>query len=129
MIGGCLSVVAAMLATPWEPVFDGRILFLEDTGEKAYRVDRMLVQMRQAKVFERAAGVVFGAIRPSDGSNQERELIAHFVAEQTRDARGPVMFGINAGHGTDNLVLPFGLRARIETSRRRLIFEEPAVAA
>ncbi|MGH8336894.1 MAG: S66 peptidase family protein, partial [Gammaproteobacteria bacterium] len=41
LIGGCLSVVVAMLGTQWAPNFDGRVLFLEDTGEKAYRIDRM----------------------------------------------------------------------------------------
>ncbi|HJU12302.1 MAG TPA: LD-carboxypeptidase, partial [Candidatus Binataceae bacterium] len=40
LIGGCLSVMVAMIGTPWQPLFDGRILFLEDTGEKAYRIDR-----------------------------------------------------------------------------------------
>jgi muramoyltetrapeptide carboxypeptidase len=128
LIGGCLSVVVAMLATPFAPRFDGRILFLEDTGEKAYRVDRMLVQLRQAGVFERVAGVVFGAIRPVEGSEQERTRIAEFVAEETAGLNCPVLFGIEAGHGTENLTLPLGLRAKLESSRRRLVISEPAVS-
>jgi muramoyltetrapeptide carboxypeptidase len=127
LIGGCLSIVVAMLATPWQPCFDGRILFLEDTGEKAYRIDRMLAQLRQAGVFDRVAGIVFGAIRPVDGDGQERALIAEFVADQTAGLRCPVLFGIEAGHGTENLTLPFGLPARIDGAGRRLIFTEPAV--
>ncbi len=127
LIGGCLSVLVAMLATPFAPRFDGRILFLEDTGEKAYRVDRMLVQLKQAGVFERVAGVVFGAIRPVEGSAQERARIAEFVAEQTA-GNGPVLFGIEAGHGTENLTLPLGVRAKIDSSRRRLMITEPAVS-
>ena len=59
VIGGCLSVVVAMIGTPFEPRFDGRILFLEDTGEKAYRIDRMLVQLRQSGALGRVAGIVF----------------------------------------------------------------------
>jgi muramoyltetrapeptide carboxypeptidase len=128
LIGGCLSVVVAMLATPFVPRFDGRILFLEDTGEKAYRVDRMLVQLRQAGVFERVAGVVFGAIRPVEGSEQERTRIAEFVAEETAGVTCPVLFGIEAGHGTENLTLPLGVRAKLESSRRRLVIAEPAVS-
>jgi muramoyltetrapeptide carboxypeptidase len=128
LVGGCLSVVVAMLATPFAPRFDGRILFLEDTGEKAYRVDRMLVQLRQAGVFERVAGVVFGAIRPVEGSEQERGRIAEFVAEETEGVSCPVLFGIEAGHGTENLTLPLGVRAKIESSRRRLVISEPAVS-
>jgi muramoyltetrapeptide carboxypeptidase len=128
LIGGCLSVVVAMLATPWQPDFDGRILFLEDTGEKAYRIDRMLVQLRQAGVFERVAGVVFGAIRPLEGSAPEGTLITEFVADQTAGLKCPVLFGIEAGHGTENMTLPFGLRARLESVQRRLVFNEAAVA-
>ena len=91
LIGGCLSVVVATLATPFAPRFDGRILFLEDTGEKAYRIDRMLVQLRQAGVFHQVAGVVFGAIRPVEGSAQESARIAEFVAAATAGVSGPVL--------------------------------------
>ena len=128
LIGGCLSVVVAALATPFAPRFDGRILFLEDTGEKAYRIDRMLVQLKHAGVFGRVAGIVFGALRPVEGSAQERARIAEFVGEQTAGLGCPVLFGIEAGHGTENLTLPLGLRAKIDSSRRRLIFSEPAVS-
>ncbi len=128
LIGGCLSIIVAMLATPWQPAFDGRILFLEDTGEKAYRIDRMLVQMRQAGVFERVAGIVFGALRPVAGSEQEPALIAEFVGEQTAGLRCPVLFGIEAGHGTENLTLPLGMRVRVDSSRRRMTFTESAVS-
>jgi muramoyltetrapeptide carboxypeptidase len=127
LVGGCLSVVVAMLGTPYAPNVDGRILFLEDTGEKAYRIDRMLVQLRQAGVFSRAAGVVFGAIRPVDGNEQESRLIAEFVAEQTRGLERPVLFGIEAGHGTENFTVPFGVRARIDGRTRRLTITESPV--
>jgi len=128
LIGGCLSVIAAMMATPWQPLFDGRILFLEDTGEKAYRIDRMLVQMRQAGVFERVAGVVFGALRPVAESEPEHALIAEFVAAQTAGLKCPVLFGIEAGHGTDNLALPLGLQVRLDTKLRQMTFMEAAVS-
>jgi muramoyltetrapeptide carboxypeptidase len=127
LIGGCLSVVVAALGTPWAPKFDGRILFLEDIGEKAYRIDRMLVQLSQAGVFDRVAGVVFGAIRPVEGSEQERVLIAQFIADQTAHLECPVLLGIEAGHGTENLTLPFGVRARLDSASRRLTIIETAV--
>ncbi|MBI3759985.1 MAG: LD-carboxypeptidase [Deltaproteobacteria bacterium] len=128
LIGGCLSVVVASLGTPFAPKFDGRILFLEDTGEKAYRIDRMLVQLRQAGAFDRVAGIVFGAIRPVEGDDRERARIVEFVAEQTAGLRCPVLFGVEAGHGTENLTLPFGVRARLESTSRRLVIEEAAVS-
>ena len=128
LIGGCLSVVVATLGTPYAPRFAGRILFLEDTGEKAYRVDRMLVQLRQSGALRGVAGIVFGAIRPVGGDEVERMRIAEFVAEQTRDLDCPVLFGIEAGHGTENLALPLGAPVPLEAGGRRLICDETAVS-
>jgi muramoyltetrapeptide carboxypeptidase len=127
LIGGCLSVVVAMIGTPWEPDFDGRILFLEDTGEKAYRVDRMLTQLRQTGALNRVAGIVFGAIHPHDGSERERELITDFVAEAVADLNCPVLSGIEAGHGTQHFTLPLGVNVRLDGANRRLVFTESAV--
>jgi muramoyltetrapeptide carboxypeptidase len=128
LIGGCLSVITAMLGTAWQPVFDGRILFLEDTGEKAYRIDRMLVQMRQAGVLGRVAGMVFGALRPLDESERERGLIRRFVEEQTAGLECPVFFGVEAGHGTENLTLPLGAKVRLDSRRAALVCTEVAVS-
>jgi muramoyltetrapeptide carboxypeptidase len=127
VIGGCLSVVVAMIGTSYQPCFDGRILFLEDTGEKGYRIDRMLVQLRQSGALGRVAGIVFGAIRAIDGNEQETQLIARFAAEQTAGLGCPVLYGIEAGHGTENFTIPFGVVARIDSAARRIIFTEPAV--
>jgi muramoyltetrapeptide carboxypeptidase len=127
VIGGCLSVVVAMIGTPFEPRFDGRILFLEDTGEKAYRIDRMLVQLRQSGALGRLAGIVFGAIRAIDGNVEETRMIARFAAEQTAGLGCPVLYGVEAGHGTENFAIPFGVIARIDAASRRMIFTEPAV--
>jgi muramoyltetrapeptide carboxypeptidase len=128
LFGGCLSVIVAMIGTPWAPKFEGGILFLEDTGEKAYRIDRMLTQLRQAGILRRVAGVVFGAIRPVDRTSRESELIGDFVREAARELDCPVLSGIEAGHGTANFALPFGLNARIDAAQRRLVFTEAAVA-
>jgi muramoyltetrapeptide carboxypeptidase len=129
VIGGCLSVLVASIGTPYAPNFDGRILFLEDVGEKAYRVDRMLVQLRHAGALSRVAGIVFGAIRAIDGDESENRLIARFVAEQTAGLGCPVLYGIEAGHGTENFTIPFGAVARIDSAARRIVFAEPAVAS
>jgi len=127
LIGGCLSVVVASLGTPYSPDFDGKILFLEDTGEKAYRIDRMLVQLRQSGALARCAAIVFGAIRPLNNDQSEARLIARFIEEQTRGLDRPVIFGIEAGHGTENLTLPFGALATVDAQARRLVISEAVV--
>ena len=129
VVGGCLSMVAAAIGTPYMPPLDGAILFLEDTGEKAYRIDRMLVQLGQAGALARVAAVVFGALRPPEGSETERRLIDECVAERSARLDCPVLAGIDAGHGSANFAIPFGVRARVDGAARRLSFLEPAVAA
>ncbi len=127
VIGGCLSVVVAMLGTPWAPDFAGKILFLEETGEKAYRMDRMLVQLKQSGALGAVAGIVFGGLPAADG-DQERRLISGFIAEQTAGLDCPVLCGIEAGHTTENLAIPFGLRARLDSRALKLSFAESPVA-
>jgi muramoyltetrapeptide carboxypeptidase len=127
LIGGCLSIVVAMLGTPYVPGFGGKILFLEDTGEKAYRIDRMLVQLRQSGAMDRVAGVVFGGMRsPNDGDSEQR-LIREFAREQTAGLGIPVLWGVDAGHGTENFTLPLGAQAAIDTRSCRLRVVERAV--
>jgi muramoyltetrapeptide carboxypeptidase len=128
VIGGCLSIVAAMLGTPYAPDFSGKILFLEDTGEKAYRIDRMLVQLRHSGALAKTAGVVFGGMRAPGDSAAESDLIRSFAAEQTAGLGVPVLWGIEAGHGTQNFTLPIGVRARLDAAACRIEFLQRAVS-
>ncbi|HVA69294.1 MAG TPA: LD-carboxypeptidase [Candidatus Binataceae bacterium] len=128
VIGGCLSCVAAALGTPFAPPFDDAILFLEDTGEKAYRIDRMMVHLEQAGALARIKGLVFGAIRTVDGSETERRLIEEFVADRTARLPYPVLWGLEAGHGSENFTLPFGVRARLDAEQCTMTYLDRAVS-
>ncbi len=120
LIGGCLSLVVATLGTPWEIDTRGAILFLEDTHEEPYAVDRMLTQLTQAGKFRGVRGVVFGTFR------QKRTLfptgVEKVIREKFRKFRGPILWGLRFGHCPDPICLPFGGRGRIEG--RRLIITE-----
>ena len=70
----------------------------------------------------------FLVLRPVAESDQERALIAEFVSEQTAGLRCPVLFGIEAGHGTENLMLPLGTQVRLDSKLRRMTFMEAAVS-
>jgi muramoyltetrapeptide carboxypeptidase len=128
LIGGCLSIVVAMLGTPYAPNFEGKVLFLEDTGEKAYRIDRMLVQLKQSGALAKVAGVVFGGMLGPADAVSEQGLIRQFAAEQTAGLGAPVLWGVEAGHGTENFTIPLGARARIDAESRRLSFLDKAVS-
>jgi len=116
LTGGNLTILCSTLGTPWEVRTEGRILFLEDTGEKPYRIDRMLVQLKQAGKLSGVAGIVFGDVlsaRDRGASPVDREAVFDVLLENTRDLGVPVLCGLPAGHGPENLTLPMGVRASI----------------
>ena len=110
LIGGNLSLVAALLGTPWAWPTAGAILFLEDLNEEDYRVDRLLTQLRLAGVFDQVAGVVLGSFTEmADPSGLLQERIASICQR----AGKPLLAGWPTGHGTPNRPLPMGLRVRL----------------
>lgn len=112
LVGGCLSVLAAAMGTPWAPQTKGAILFLEDVDEKPYRIDRYLTQFRQAGAMEGVKAVVFGDLKNCEG--HPPGLLAQMLRDIFQDAPYPVATGLQAGHGELNLTLPLGRDARLD---------------
>jgi len=130
LVGGCLSVVAALVGTPWAPDTDGAVLFLEDVGERPYRLDRLLTQLRQAGKLEGLAGLVFGTMMMCPVVDGVSPL--DVVRACCADLPCPVAFGLAAGHqgdvpGIENLALPLGLPVALDTARARLVALEATV--
>lgn len=115
LVGGNLAVLAALVGTPYAPPVDGCVLFLEDVGERPYRVDRMLTTLRQAGWLDRVAGVALGAF--TEGPPGPDGVDLDTVLRERLGGLGiPVVSGIPAGHVDDNLELRFGVRVRIDAS-------------
>ncbi len=117
--GGNLTTLCHLLGTPFQPSFRNRILFLEDRGEAAYRIDRMLTQLKLAGCLEGLRGLVLGAFTDC-GSLQE---ILGIVSECLADTALPILAGMEAGHTEPNLTLPLGVKALLDADRRSLSFE------
>lgn len=130
LIGGNLTVLTSLAGTPWLPNFSGAILFLEDTDEAPYRIDRMLTQIGQAGILRRVAGVVFGQCtncRPSDGSTSLFTLDE--VLQQHLGGLGvPVYTGAMFGHIENQFSLPVGCRAEIDADAGTIRLLEAPVA-
>ncbi len=112
MIGGCLSTVVTTLGTPFEIQTIGRILFLEDVGEKAYRIERMMTHLKMAGKLDGVAGVVFGQF--TDCGVGEERGVAEIIEDLFRDVSYPVLSGLCAGHTEENLLLPFGVKMALD---------------
>ena len=121
LLGGNLTVLTHLLGTPYAPPFDGAVLFLEETGEQVYRIDRMLTQLGQAGVLAALAGVLLGgfAAPPRKRFPPDRDLDA-VLREALVPLGIPVVSGLRAGHVAGKLTLPLGGRATIDTVARTL---------
>jgi muramoyltetrapeptide carboxypeptidase len=126
MLGGCLSVLVTTLGTPYEIDTTGKLLFLEDVGEKPYRVERMLTHLKMAGKFENLAGLVFGDFTECDGEGPRD--VRQIIGELFYKAPYPVVMGMPAGHGQENLTLPFGVTMALDGNAGRLALLEPAVS-
>jgi muramoyltetrapeptide carboxypeptidase len=130
LIGGNLSVLAALVGTPWLPDFTGAILFLEDTGEAEYRIDRMLTQLGQAGILRKAAGIVFGqCTHCSTGvANYSGFTVLQLVHQHLAAVGVPVFHGANIGHVGNQLSVPVGVRAEIDADAGTIRILEPVVS-
>jgi muramoyltetrapeptide carboxypeptidase len=129
LFGGTLTQLLASLGTPFAfAPPNAHVLFLDEVGERPYRLDRMVTQLRQTGLLGRAAAVVIGELPRCDepsGDPSARAVMADLFA----DFPGPVIIGFPSGHTTGPATtLPFGVRCRVVADGRpRLVIEESAV--
>lgn len=123
VVGGCLTLLAASLGTDYPIEADGKILFMEDVNEKPYRIDRLLMQLKLAGVFEKCRGVVFGSL---DGPNPLKHY-AQVMRDIFSDYSFPVVMNFPAGHSRKKYTLPLGITAELDTRRKSLNYLESAL--
>ncbi len=103
--GGNLSTMSHLLGTPYQPDVTDCILFIEDVNEPAYKIDRMLTQMKLAGLFNRIQGLVTGSFHQCENT----VYIDEIITEIFEDCCIPGLTGLPAGHGPDNLCLTMGV--------------------
>jgi muramoyltetrapeptide carboxypeptidase len=129
LVGGTIAQLVSLMGTPWAFTPPrGSVLFLEDVGERPYRLDRMLTQLDQSGVLASASALVFGVFPKCDepgGAFRARDVIR----AATAPLGVPVLFGFPSGHTPGRTwTLPFGVRARVVGAPRpMLVIEEAAV--
>jgi len=125
LVGGCLSLLASLVGSPWEFDYDGAILFLEDVGEEAYRIDRMLGTLASAGRLGRLAGIITGSMtRVTFGGVEDPERLRRLLLERFAPLGIPVASSLPFGHAGPNVPLPVGARASWDGATRTLSFEE-----
>ena len=115
LCGGNLTLLAATAGTPYALQIEDAILLIEEIGEEAYSLDRMLCQLEEAGMIAKAKGIIFGEFtrcEPNEPASYEftsREIVYQYAKRWGK----PAVWGFPAGHGTDNTWLPLGMKARL----------------
>jgi muramoyltetrapeptide carboxypeptidase len=132
LYGGCLSLLAASLGTPYEIQTAGAILFIEDVATKPFQVDRMLMQLKLAGKLEDVRGLIFGemvdCLQHKDQTYTLEEVILRIVGS----LEIPIAYGLRSGHvSRQNVTLPIGVQAVLEVKGGKVSLKivEAATAA
>ena len=123
IVGGCLTLIAHSLGTPYQIETKDRILFLEDVDEKPYVIDRMLTHLKLAGLFEKCRGVIFGSLTGPNPLSHYKQTLKEIFS----DYSFPVVMSFPAGHCKRKYTLPFGVRAKLDTKRKTLTYLEAAL--
>jgi len=111
LLGGNLTLLTALLTSPWLPNMKNAILLLEDVGEKPYQLDRLMISLRQSPVWKAASGLVFGSFTKCG----PKAVVARIIKEAADDFNGPVIHQAPFGHSRRNRIFPLGATAELNT--------------
>jgi muramoyltetrapeptide carboxypeptidase len=123
VLGGNLSLICHLAGTPFLPAFKGKLLFMEEKGEPLYRIDRMLTHLLLSGDLEKCAGLMVGTFEECG----EPASVIDLVRERCSKLNMPILAGLPVGHGVDNVALPIGARAVLDTGTMSLELKEPCV--
>lgn len=129
LVGGNLSLVTAIAGTNFDIDMRGKLVFLEDVGEIPPRIDRMLTQLLLTEdKLPAAAGVVLGVFADCEPKDPQKSLSLREVLYDRLSSLGvPVLYGLSFGHIKRNMMIPFGVQARLDASDQTLTLLEKAV--
>ena len=128
LLGGNLTVLTAILGSPYVPDWDDTILFLEDVGEDLYRVDRMFTQLKLAGVLSKIKGFVFGGCSEcGPGEGYASLTLEEILRDHIKPLGVPAWQGAMIGHAQPQWTLPVGAQVEIDASAGTIRLIEPAV--
>jgi muramoyltetrapeptide carboxypeptidase len=122
LYGGCITLLAASLGTPYAPQTEGKLLFLEDRDVKPYQLDRLLRQLILAGKFQGVTGIVFGEMLDCVAPGQKPGLLDEVILRVLDWFPGPIAIGLRSGHvSRRNVTLAFGIEAELHLERVPLL--------
>jgi len=128
IVGGNLSLVTATMGTDYEIDTKGKVLFLEEIGEKPYNIDRMLTQLALAGKLQESRGIILGDWKNCEGSRDKNNLsLMEVFQEIIVPLQKPTIYNLQVGHSNPNITLPLGLKVRLMATEGKIYIEEGAI--
>lgn len=134
IVGGNLFTFVHLLGTPWEPDFDGAIVFFEEVHEPTYTIEVHLTQLALAGKLDGVAGVAVGELKDCDWSEDRPEAPRNRSIEDALERHlaplgVPVLYRLPLGHGKHLATIPLGVEATLDADARTLVIDQPGVSA
>lgn len=127
LAGGNLEMVTRLLGTPWALDLGASVFFMEDVGERPYRIDRMLTQLRLAGALDGVRAVAAGEFVACEEADGRPPSSAQVIQERLESLDLPGVRGLPVGHGDRNRAFPMGAKCAVDLGSGKLIVEEGAV--
>lgn len=128
LVGGNLATLIATLGTEFDLDYCGKILFLEEIGEKTYKIDRFLNQLKKSGVFEKVEGVILGDFKNCPPDSEKDMTLLEVFENYFKDLEKPVIYNLESGHSEPMLTLPFGAMCELDTHTKKIKILEPVVS-
>ncbi|MBU0561627.1 MAG: LD-carboxypeptidase [Bacteroidetes bacterium] len=132
LVGGNLSIAAALIGTPYDVSYKNKIVYLEDIGEEPYRIDRMLTELLLAGKLQECSGIALGVFMDCE---QDKEKPAYKNSQSLKEVffdrleplKIPTVYGLSFGHISNKFTIPFGVKAELVSDNYKLRLLEKAV--
>jgi muramoyltetrapeptide carboxypeptidase len=121
IIGGNFTCLTRLIGTTYQPDFRGVILFLEDTCEKAYRIDGMFTHLRLAGILSQIGGLVLGQF-DYDADAKELPRIHAFLKREAERIGVPCVMNVPIGHFAGQVIIPQGVQGELDADAGSLSF-------
>ncbi len=130
IVGSNLSLLTSLLGTEYFPKLNNKVLILEDIHEEPYRIDRMLNQLRLAKIFKQIKGIILGNFTeclPKDPETRSFTLNEIIIDYFQNKSKLPSIYNVSHGHIKHNITIPIGLNCKLNATKGTLEIIENAV--
>jgi muramoyltetrapeptide carboxypeptidase len=126
LVGGNLKIIETLAGTQSDLRTTGKILFVEDTGEYLYSIDRMFWHLKRTGKLEKLAGLVVGGfrIKPDDPGEEFGRTLQEIVLDKVKEYQYPVCFDFPVGHQRNNYALKCGIRHRLTVAGDQALLKE-----